>query len=325
MTKLAYILAASHSGSTLLTMLLNSHPVIATIGELKLSPDSIGDIHRYRCSCGEFIPVCPFWREVKARMAGRGFEFDIGNADTNYGGVETPYTRRLLRPLHRGRMLETIRDVGLCLSPAWRSRFPEIQSRNAALAAIVAEITGAEVIVDSSKTAVRLKYLLRNPELDIKVIRLIRDGRAVALTYVDPARFADARDTSLRNGGMGGDRASQRLSMAQAVREWRRNNEEAEHVLAGLDRAQWMEVRYEEYCADLETTLHRLFEFLGVDPGQWIRDFRSRDHHVVGNGMRLDLTSDVCLDERWRLSLSPDDLRVFDRIAGKAKRRYGYT
>jgi hypothetical protein len=41
------------------------------------------------------------------------------------------------------------------------------------------------VLVDSSKVGIRLKYLLRIPEIDIRVIRVIRDGRAVALTYTD--------------------------------------------------------------------------------------------------------------------------------------------
>ena len=119
MTKLAYILAASHSGSTLLAMLLGSHHETRTVGELKLSPRAIGDIDQYRCSCGEFIRKCPFWNDVRARMARRGFDFDIANAGTSYSGIETPYAGRLLRPLHRGRMLEAIRDMGLSLSSAW--------------------------------------------------------------------------------------------------------------------------------------------------------------------------------------------------------------
>ena len=325
MTKLAYILAASHSGSTLLAMLLGSHPETCTVGELKLSPRAIGDIDRYRCSCGEFIRKCPFWNDVNAGMAKRGFDFDIASAGTDYGGIETSYARRLLRPLHRGRMMEAIRDMGLCLLPAWRKQYPQIQRRNAALVATVAEITGAKIIIDSSKTAVRLKYLLRNPELDVKVIRLIRDGRAVALTYMDPAGFADAKDTSLRGGGSGGDRATQRLTMSWAACQWRRSNEEAEHLLAGLDRSHWTEVRYEEYCSDLDTTLGRLFEFLGVDPQDCIPDFRSREHHVVGNGMRLDTTSEVCLDERWRTRLFREHLRVFNLTGGELNERYGYS
>jgi len=55
MMRLAYILAASHSGSTLLSMLLGSHPQIATIGEMKLSPGGIRGLNCYHCSCGEFL------------------------------------------------------------------------------------------------------------------------------------------------------------------------------------------------------------------------------------------------------------------------------
>ena len=97
-----------------------------------------------------------------------------------------------------------------------------------------------------------------NPELDVKVIRLIRDGRAVALTYMDPARYADAKDPMRRGGGMGGDREKERLSMAQAAWEWRRCNEEAEHVLRPLDKARWIEIRYEELCTDPVAALTRL-------------------------------------------------------------------
>jgi hypothetical protein len=221
-------------------------------------------------------------------------------------------------------LLESLRDGALGISPTWRRQLPEIHRRNAALASTVSDIREAEIVVDSSKTALRLKYLLRNPELDVRVIRLIRDGRAVALTYMDPFRFADAKDPSRRGGGTGGSRESGRLSTAQAACEWRRCNEEAEHILRRLDKSQWIEVRYEELCKDTENTLRRLLEFLGLDPDQRIPDFRSVEHHVVGNGMRLDTASKISLDERWRSVLTEDELRVFDRVAGRMNRRYGY-
>ena len=129
---------------------------------------------------------------------------------------------------------------------------------------IVLNISGGKIIVDSSKAAVRLKYLLKNPDINIKVIRLIRDGRGVALTYMDPAKFADAREPALRSGGSGGQRPDQRLSMARAAYEWRRSNEEAEHILRRLGKSQWIEVRYEELCEDTEKTLSKVFEFLNL-------------------------------------------------------------
>ena len=325
MTQLAYILGASHSGSTLLSMLLGSHPQIATVGELKLSASAMGNISRYRCSCGEFIRQCSFWHKVKEGMDARGYALDIADAGTDYRAVKSRYARRLLGPLHRGVFVEGLRDGALGICPTWRRQLPQIHGRNAALVSTISEITKAEVVIDSSKIAARLKYLLRNPELEVKVIRLIRDGRAVALTYIDPASFADAKDPALRGGSSGGHREDERLLMAQAAHQWRRCIEEAENILRRLDKSQWVEVRYEELCKDTENTLGRLFEFLGLDPGKRARNFRKVEHHIVGNGMRLDSTSQISLDERWKSVLTEEDLRIFDREAGEMNRRYGYA
>jgi len=322
MTSLAYILAASHSGSTLLAMLLNAHPEICTVGELKAT--NLGDVECYRCSCGQLIRHCRFWARVSVALDAKGVSFDIANAGTHFQRAGSAYARRLLRPLHRGSLGERLRDAALWLSPTWCGHLPDIQRRNAALVETLTETTGARIVVDSSKVGLRLKYLLRNPELDVVVIRLIRDGRAVALAYTNPAAYADARDPSRRGGGSGGDRRGERLTMAEAAREWRRSNEEAEHVLAGLGRSRWIEVRYEDVCADPPGTLNRIFGWLGVDPAQTSADFRSVEHHVLGNGMRLDPTSEIRLDQRWKSVLSPADLRVFDSVAGKLNRRYGY-
>jgi hypothetical protein len=304
-------------------MLLNTHPDVVTVGELKAT--HLGDVAQYRCSCGEPIRKCHFWASVSQAMAGRGIPFDIGDAEMDFRAGAGAYTRWLLRPLHRGPVLERVRDVALALSPSWRSGLRRIQQRNLALVETVCELTGARVIVDSSKVGLRLKYLLRNLALDVRVIRLVRDGRAVALTYTDPAAFADAQDPSLRGGGCGGNRSDERLSLVHAARQWRRSNEEAEHLLARLAPSRWTSVRYEDLCASPRDTLARLFTFLGLSPEKAAADFRSVVHHILGNGMRLDGASAVRLDERWKAVLTEDDLHVFQAVAGDLNRRYGYV
>jgi hypothetical protein len=240
--------------------------------------------------------------------------------------VDSRYAARLLRPLHRGAALEAIRDVALSLSGTWRRHLDETQRRNLAYIETVAELARAEVVVDSSKLGLRLKYLLRMPPLDVKVIRLIRDGRGVALTYVNPGEFADARQEHRREGGSGMRATTEHLlkDMHGAALEWRRSNEEADAIVAGLPGSQWLEVRYEQLCANPAATLRRICEFVGIDPGAIVLDFRSVEHHVVGNGMRHDQTSEVRLDERWRTALTGEQLRVFESIAGDTNRRYGY-
>lgn len=320
--RIVYILAASHSGSTLLAMMLGSHPEICTVGELKLT--SLENVERYRCSCLEFIRNCPFWEGIRMDMEKMGYPFDITNPGTNFREGATPYVRTLLDPLHRGPVLELVRNATLKLSPSWRKRLPMIQSRNAALVSCICKQAGKNVVVDSSKVGIRLKFLLRNKSFDVKVIRLIRDGRGVSLTYTDPAQFADAIDPALRGGGTGGGRDSERLDLAQAATEWLRSNEEAEAILRGLERSRWTEVRYESLCDGTEETLRNLFAFIGVDPVQFAGGVRSADQHVVGNGMRLDADVDIRLDDRWRNILTRRDLETFDSIAGKMNRRLGY-
>lgn len=321
--RLGYLMAASHSGSTLTAMLLNSHPRVCTVGELKIT--RLGGIASYRCSCQRLILECPFWQGVAQDMAAKGTDFSIEHAGTDVRTGATPYIQRLLAPLHRGPVIEALRDFALSLSPVWRRQLPRIQSVNAALVSSVLKRSGKDVIVDSSKIGIRLKYLLRNPELDVKVVRLIRDGRAVTLTYMDPEGFADAKDPKLRGGGSGAGRADERLSVEAAAREWRRSNEEAEAILATLDESQWLAIRYEDLCADPDATLNRVFEFLGVGAVERRVAFRDVEHHVVGNGMRLDSSSEIRLDERWKSVLTPQDLQAFDRVAGDLNRRLGYV
>lgn len=322
-TRLFYILAASHSGSTLLAMLLGGHPDVCTVGELKAA--SLGDVDAYRCSCGAPIRQCGFWAAIAREAAARGVPLDITRARTDVREVESAYARRLLRPLHRGALLERLRDLALALSPAWRRELPANQRRNAVLAEALRAHTGKSCVVDSSKSGIRLKYLLRNPALDVRVIRMIRDGRAVALTYTDPARFADAGDPGRRAGGAGGDRAHERLSMREAAREWRRSNEAAEAIVRGLPSSRWIEVRYEDLCRDPAGTARRVLTFMDVDPGRLMLDFRAGEHHVIGNGMRFDATSEIRLDDRWRTALTRDDLDVFEAGAGGLLRRLGYS
>ena len=317
MTRLVYILAASHSGSTLLAMLLGAHRDAVSAGELKAT--SLGNTDEYKCSCGTLLKECRFWKEVCGCMKKRGVAFTPMDAQTDHRSGGTRYTRRLLSPLHRGPTLEGMRDVALACSTDWRRRLPELQRRNLALAESVCAVSGAKMVVDSSKAALRLKYLLQIPELDVSVVRLVRDGRAVALTYMDPSRYAGSQD--LRANGRGGNRV---MSMEAAAHQWRRSNEEAEYVLANVDPGRCIEVRYEKYCGDPDGVLCKVFEFLDLDPAEATRDFRAMENHVIGNMMRMDTTSKVSIDERWRDVLTTEELRKFDRAAGRMNSAYGY-
>jgi hypothetical protein len=321
-TKLVYLLAASHSGSTLLAMLLGTHPQVCTVGELRFN--GFQKEQGYRCSCRALLEECTFWKRVSTAIAEDGIEFDVRRAGTDFTGDATPYVRKLLRPLHRGPAAEFVRDSLLALSPQWRDSLPRIQQRNAAAMRNILKCTGKDVLVDSSKSGMRLKYLLRNPELDIHVVWLVRDGREVALTYMDPARFADASDPTLRGGGSGGDRADERLNMRAAARDWRRSIEDAQEALQEVGPHRFMKVHYEQLCSNPSGILGTIFDFIGVEPADVVSNFRKVEQHVIGNGMRLDQDPNIRLDLRWPNVFTQAELTAFNEVAGPVNARMGY-
>ena len=302
-------------------MLLNAHPSVVTAGELKA--EHLGDRDRYRCSCHELLKECSFWRTVADCMHSRGHEFSITDAQTHFGSMDSVWVKRLLQPLVRDALSERMRDTALSLSPVWRRGLPRMLRRSADLVHSVAEVADAEVVVESSKLGLRLKYLARCDDLDITIVRLIRDGRAVALTYMRPDEFADARDAKLRGGGTGVNRDT-RLSMDEAAREWRRSNEEAEALLQQLPGVRVIQVHYEELCTNPVDTVNLIFNQLGLNTIDSLANFRSLPHHVIGNGMRLDNYNRVVLDDRWRNALVTTELSTFTRVAGDLNSRYGY-
>lgn len=300
MTNLAYIVSSSYSGSTLLTFLLATHPQIGTIGELKAT--ARGDVGQYYCSCGKLIRQCEFWQRVGEELARKGVPFDIADFGTHFHCASSRFADRLLRAAVRGTVFEMLRKVGLKGLPATRRQFQKILDKNRAVIDTVLKLQQADVFLDGSKDPIRLKYMLDSDYWNIKVIFLIRDGRGAANSY-------------MKHHG---------VDMKTAAIEWQRCNEEAENILHGLDKSQWIEVRYEGLCKETEKTLVRLFDFLGLDPNKRTQDFCSVENHVLGNDMRMNTTSQIRLDEKWKSALTDEELRIFDFEADKMNRRYEY-
>jgi hypothetical protein len=64
---LLYIAGSSHSGSTLLDLLLGSHPQIESVGEAKKISSVAGKIRAGEhplCTCRAEVTQCPFWQAV---------------------------------------------------------------------------------------------------------------------------------------------------------------------------------------------------------------------------------------------------------------------
>jgi len=300
MADLVHIVAPSHSGSTLLTLLLAQHPDITTVGEMKAN--LVGEVSAYSCSCGNLIADCDFWNTVTERMAERGFDFDITRCSLHFRLPEHRIVDRLARMDHAGPCFERLREFALNRSAAWRQHHRHVCDGTAALIDTVCDLNDARVFVDSSKHPVRLRYLRGLSGYPLKAIHLIRDGRGVAHTYITQRGYA----------------------MDHAAHEWKRGHLSAERALARLEPSSWLRIHYEDLCREPDAVLARVLEFLALDPTRRPERWTDHIHHVVGNAIRLNFAGDIRVDDRWRREFDREQLDAFERRAGDLNRKYGY-
>jgi hypothetical protein len=296
-----YVASPSYSGSTLLTMLLAAHPEIATIGEMKGGQE---DLASYRCSCGTLFVACPFWRELIAAVGRRGFRYDLGDRGTMpaFRAPSSGLADLVLRRPFGSRLYEATRDAAVAAWP-WLSREVErLLAYNQAFIEEVLRLSGGRVFVDSSKDGVRIKYLARIPKLEVRVVQLVRDGRAV----VNSAR---------KNAKEPADRAAA---------EWREQHLEIERVARRCCDGRLLRVRYEDLCREPALWAERILGFGGIEGALGVQGVDGSRHHILGNRMRLKGAQTVRVDEGWRLELPKEDEEAFERMAGDLNRRYGY-
>jgi hypothetical protein len=304
MTKVVYIMGHGYSGSTLLTFLLGTHPQIATIGELGISPLTKQELRpeEYLCSCHTPVRQCGFWRQVSREMAERGHEFDIWDADLDFRARGGGIADVILRAVQRGRVLETTRDLGLQIVPGARRERDRVVARIGSLAEIVARIQGCDVFLDSSKRPERATLMQRSGRFDLRVIHLVRDGRAVSWSSMKHLK----------------------IGPEVAARSWIADNRASERARRYFPSHQWMRLRHEDLCANPDETLRRVHGFIGLPSRNGFHDFRATDHHIIGNQMRLSSTSEIRLDESWKQALAPGQMATIDRLVSPLNRRYGY-
>jgi hypothetical protein len=301
MTTLCYVASPSYSGSTLLALLLGTHPRIATVGELKGRLYGSLGVPQH-CSCGTDVADCPFWKELQRRVVARGLACDLRDLDTYFHAPSHGVLDRLLRARVRGGLFEATREALIRALPGAARERQRLIERNRVLVETICEIQGGDVLVDSSKDAVRLMFLLRSRLWDVRVVHLLRDGRGVANSF------------RKRDG----------FPVAKGARRWRAAHESYAHLARELAPDAICRIRYEDLASEPEATVDEILGFLGLRRGQVRSDFMAYAHHLFGNPMRMRNSSEISLDEAWREELRPEELAIFERVAGKLNREFGY-
>jgi len=281
-----FIAGYGRSGTTLLGMLLTRDAGFFC-GELHLLWHAL--VEGQTCQCGEPVAACPVWTRVAAHArAALGLRSDEeGRAIMD----QRLRRRHLLRPR----------------LPAPRPAELELR---AATEAAVAEVTGAELLVDSSRLSSVL-WTACHIDRDLSVVHLVRDPRAVAFSEGRPKP-----DPASPRGAL------VRRSVLDSTAGWVRGHLTTERVVrravaeGRVGRAR--RVRYEDLAADPEGCVAAL----GVAP---VGGRRHPGHAVAGNPSMFAPAAPVVVDDRWRTQMRAGPRLASTALTAPLLLRYGYA
>jgi hypothetical protein len=303
-----YILGKGRAGSTLLDNVLGQLDGFVSVGEL-LHLWDWGLVNGWSCGCGTPIPKCHLWSQV--------LEVAFGNS------IRDPATARSVLDAQRAvlswrRLPFLLRCAGQGRIGNWPAlqRYCEVLS-NVYLA--LREVTGRSVIVDSSKWPASPTPLGLVPGIDVYVVQLVRDPRAVVFAWKKHKVWTDRP----------GRQSMPRFGSAYSLGSWWARTVTSELVRRNAGRDRQALIRYEDFIEHPRQTLHTITSLVGAHPDlPLVADdtvHLAPTHSVGGNPVRLS-TGRVALslDDEWMREQSTADTVAATLATLPFLRRYGY-
>lgn len=248
--KVVYIAGNGHSGSTLLDIILGNGKDCFSVGELSFIVRN-GLLEEY-CSCNSKISDCDFWDQV--------FEIWSNNRTLSFDEY------RKLR--HRYERNATF--LRTCFNSIFPSRdFKSYKNSTSALFDAIHEVSGAKIIIDSSKSPQRIAVL--KGIVDVQVIHLCREFKGV---------LNSAKSSSQKDIEKGIEEDNHPRSTRTTLIDWIITNFFTEFCSIGINSTKLM---YKDYIQHPEKLgkIHESFNDVAK-----ISKY-SADHMIAGNIIRL--------------------------------------
>jgi hypothetical protein len=302
-TPVLYLAGWGRSGSTILEAVLNQVPEFVGCGELKFVWRR-GLIENRRCSCGTPLRECPFWTKVFEEAYGGIPDARLTALDAASARYRTRHLPSLLLPGSRDRYA---RDL------AW------YRDDLVTLYRAILEVSGADLVVDSSKFPSHLVALLQARGLDIRVVHIVRDPRAVAYSWQ-----RDKEDPDAPHGGR-----MPRLLPSVTGAYWSSWNLATERI-ARTNGLPYLRLRYEDMIADPRAAIGPVLELCGlpaarvpIGPDGTVGIGVS--HQVSGNPIRfVQGAVRIRDDDEWTREMSATAQAVVNAVTTPVRQRYGY-
>jgi len=298
-TRVIYIAGYGRSGSTILDILLSQSDQISGFGELTNLMEN-GWINNEYCSCGDRINECKFWAKIK-----KSWEESSPISVNEYIILQKRY-------------LNKYSIIKLLKNSIFKSKkFKKFEESTILLYKLLSKNSDKSYIIDSSKSPIRM-YALKIMDINIDVIHLVRDGRAVANSLKRPLK------KDLKKG-IQEDINSK--TVYKTILAWMFSN-----MLVRIlsNKLNYLVVRYEDLINDGERTIKNIEKKLDINLQPTINKIRNnevlnKEHIAAGNRLRMqdNLKFKGHIYSKWNY-LSSREVKIINKIAGRSLKKYNY-
>lgn len=304
--RVMYIGGVPRSGSTLTDLMMHRLPGHFAVGELYYLWRN-GVLLDGLCSCEQRFSTCPFWSAVGQAAYG------------GWGNIDVEHVLELIDSVDR-----TDR-IPLILSPrrpaAFQRRLTEYETLLSRLYRAIVEVSGADVVVDSSKRPSLAFILAAAQEIDMSIVHVLRDPRGVAFSFAKHVELVP---------GASDLNTMPRRTARKVGRQWVTVNALISLVAAATRRS--VRVRYEDLVRAPDVQLRRIARSEGIADGaldlSWLTDkgmVVPQTHVVAGGRIRLrDGVMPLRIDDAWQREMPDGARRLVEAMTLASRWQYGY-
>lgn len=302
--RILYIGGCGRSGSTIVDTLLGNHPDMESVGEACHVATNAWLREDTYCACGKIGRECDFWREVYRQWGRRVGAVDVAGYVEAAREIES-----------RLRISITQRQLA-----AGDSRHVEYVRCTVGLLGAIRDVSGKEVIVDSSKTASRALALSMVEGVDLRLVHMVRDCRGVLWSGKKRFRKDDRAGISKDDGGK---------SITHTMKIWTVANLVTDQLRRRLPREKSMRLRYEDLIGQPAVELRRIGDLLEMDLEPLATavangESMSVGHTIAGNRVRMSGSIQLRPDVEWVEKLTWREQAACWSLVGWLMKAYGY-
>ncbi len=308
MSKLIYIVSTGHSGSTLTDMWLGKIPGVFSTGEIihlpwQLLRGANPEDQQTYCSCGKDFEQCSFWSAALARLKEKTghdiYQSPLGY-DTSIHASQHYDKKSIFHSIIHIGLLQLHGLIGN--TPLWKTisaYYASSIKNNWTLYDSIAEESGSEYVIDSSKNFLRYLFLKSMRPNDVKLVVLIRNVHGVA--------------SSSHHG------LNEKI-IKERANDWERFYSRVGRFLKGLNKEEYYLLNYEKMCSAPEEELKKVASFIGIPEEKVPLDAHidTKHYHLVaGNPIRHQGKLKIRYDQRWKERLNEEQIAYLDTIQKK--------